>query len=173
VIGSGEVKHMKKLLLLTTLLLTHCTTPYQTKGFTGGYTEMRIAENTYRITISGNARTSAAVLDEYFLRRASEIAIENGFSKFAILGKDVDIRTVTTYTPATTTSTATIDTVAPQVLGTQSVNIQTTSSPATTSQIQRPTLVGTVYLLTEEELPATVGQLVFDAHIILSNYPEK
>jgi hypothetical protein len=101
-------------ILFCAVLVAGCATPYQTNrnlgltGVTGGYSDMLIAENTYRVTVSGNGYTSAPTLDEYLLRRASELTIENGFNYFVISDRNTDIRTVTINQPARTTATATV-----------------------------------------------------------------
>lgn len=131
---------------------------------------MKIADNTYRITISGNGYTSGALAEEHFLRRASEITAENGMSKFVVIDGDLSIRQATSYNPGTTRSTATIDTVAPTVIGSQSVSVQTTHTPATVTQVNRPTFVGTILIFDEMGNSDLAGLRVYDAQIILSNY---
>jgi len=168
---------MKKILfLVSALILSSCATPYQTNrnlgltGVTGGYSDMLIAENTYRVTLSGNGYTSEATLNEYFLRRSSELAIENGFNYFVILNKDSDTRSVTINQPARTTTTATVDTVAPQVSGTQQVNVETRTRPASTRQADFITVVGTIFLVSDNDADDLAGQSIFDARIISSNF---
>lgn len=165
--------------LFCALLVVGCATPYQSNrnlgltGLTGGYSDMLIAENTYRVTIRGNGYTSATTLDEYLLRRAGELTIENGFNYFVILNKNADTRTVTVDQPSRTTSTATIDTVAPQVAGTQQVNVTTTTRSASTTSTEFITLVGTVMMISDGEIADLGNQMLFDARIISSNFADE
>jgi hypothetical protein len=166
-------------ILFCAVLVAGCATPYQTNrnlgltGVTGGYSDMLIAENTYRVTVSGNGYTSAPTLDEYLLRRASELTIENGFNYFVISDRNTDIRTVTINQPARTTATATVDTVAPQVSGTQQVNVTTTTRAASTTNAEFITLVGTVLMVSDENAADLTDQVVFDARIISSNFVDE
>ena len=59
---------MRKLLVATFVallmvglcgLLSGCLTPYQRVGLTGGYDEVQLAENMYRVSFVGNGYTSS------------------------------------------------------------------------------------------------------------------
>lgn len=74
---------MKFIALL--LLLTSCVTPYQPKGFRGGYEEVEVGTNKYMVSFTGNGNTSAITVQQYGLRRARELCNEKGFSDFTAL----------------------------------------------------------------------------------------
>lgn len=60
-------------------------TPYQPSVDGGyGYSEERTGPGEYRITVSGNAATSAQTLWDQLLRRAAEIARDSGRDYFAV-----------------------------------------------------------------------------------------
>jgi hypothetical protein len=71
-------------------------TPYQPSTEGGyGYSDEQIGPGEYRITVSGNAATSAEMLWHQLLFRAAEITLKNGNDYFAVVpletGKLVDI----------------------------------------------------------------------------------
>ncbi len=78
-----------------TLLLAGCmtATPYQpigTEGARGGFDEVRIAPNRYRVSFTGNTLTSRQRVETYLLYRAAELTVEQGFSCFAIEDRATD-----------------------------------------------------------------------------------
>lgn len=75
---------------------TYSPTPYQPAGDGRyGYRDERIGPGEYRITVAGNAATSAQALWGYTLLRAAEIALQRGYDYFTVLpnaaGKPVTI----------------------------------------------------------------------------------
>lgn len=55
------------------LTLASCATPYQQMGYRGGYSDRRIAENTYVIRARVNGFTGEDTAVEYAHRRAGEL----------------------------------------------------------------------------------------------------
>lgn len=71
-------------------LLTSCATPYQSKGFSGGYEDTHIKDNIYFVEFTSNAYTSFSVTAKYFHRRAKEVCEENGYKDYRITSeKDI------------------------------------------------------------------------------------
>ncbi|MCB2112842.1 MAG: hypothetical protein R3C42_00710 [Parvularculaceae bacterium] len=62
--------------------------PADAKGY--GYEETRIETNRYRISFAGDGATPMAVVEDYALLRAAELAIDNGFDWFRIIGRSMD-----------------------------------------------------------------------------------
>ncbi len=62
--------------------------PADKKGY--GYTETRVEADRYRITFAGDGATPQAVVEDYALLRAAELALENGYDWFRVIGKSVD-----------------------------------------------------------------------------------
>jgi hypothetical protein len=86
---------MLMLAVLAVSLLFGCAaTQYQpAKGsYAGGYTDLKIAPNMYRISFEGNAYISGEKAYQYTLYRAAEITKENNFSWFVIMDKDEILR---------------------------------------------------------------------------------
>ena len=53
--------------------VTNEPTPYQPRGFNGGYADRQIAEGVYRIRFHGNIHTPASLAREHWNRRAREL----------------------------------------------------------------------------------------------------
>jgi len=68
-------------LLLSALLTVHCTS-YQPASLSGGFSETRLSETSYRVFFRGNTYTSPERTEKFMLRRAAELALENGFRHF-------------------------------------------------------------------------------------------
>jgi hypothetical protein len=70
--------------LVLTILLASCATPYQPLGLTGGYSEARFDETTYEIAFKANAFTSPDEVQRYILFRAAVLTSEAGFAYFVV-----------------------------------------------------------------------------------------
>lgn len=100
---------MKRLILAATaaLALSACatSTPYQplaARGATtGGYSELRISPDRFRVTFSGNTLTSRETVERYLLYRAAEVTLGEGADWFALTDRHTerDSRTVVTRDP--------------------------------------------------------------------------
>lgn len=81
--------------ILSTLLLTliiSCSTPYKKDGFMGGFSEMKVNEKTWKVDFRGNAYTSSRTVENFALRRAAELTIEQGYSHFVLSESSLDIK---------------------------------------------------------------------------------
>lgn len=77
-------------------LLAACATavgtdyaPADSKGY--GYSQARIEEDRYRIAFAGDGATPPEIVEDYALRRAAEIGIENGFDWFRVVYRTMDV----------------------------------------------------------------------------------
>lgn len=59
-------------------------TRYAPRSITGGYSEVRVADDMYFLTFSGNAYLDVAKVREYFLYRAAELTVGAGRSFFVV-----------------------------------------------------------------------------------------
>lgn len=83
--------------LVMAIGLTACATPtpYQpappgrstTKG---GYSDLQLEPNRYRVTFAGNSVTTRQAVEGYLLFRAAELTVQNGYDWFAIVERDTD-----------------------------------------------------------------------------------
>ena len=69
-------------------------TPYQPAegNFAGGYTDIKIGTDTYRISFEGNAYITGEKAYQYTLLRAAQIAMENKCKWFELLNHDEKTR---------------------------------------------------------------------------------
>lgn len=78
-------------------------TPYQPnvpgRQSSGGFSEMRIEENRYRVNFAGNSLTSRETVEGYLLFRAAEITVEHGYDWFAIADRQTSQSTRTYVEP--------------------------------------------------------------------------
>jgi len=75
---------IKYTLILTTILICGCSTPYQPHGALGGYKSTELDDNTFRVMFKGNQHTKAETVYNYLERRCAEITVENGFEYFIV-----------------------------------------------------------------------------------------
>jgi hypothetical protein len=75
-------------------------TPYQPnirgQATSGGYSEVRLEENRFRVNFAGNSLTSRETVEGYLLFRAAELTVQNGYDWFSILDRQTD-RDARTY----------------------------------------------------------------------------
>jgi hypothetical protein len=75
-------------------------TPYQPnirgQSTAGGFSELRLEPNRFRVTFSGNSLTSRETVEGYLLFRAAELTTQNGYDWFSIVDRDTD-KKVSTY----------------------------------------------------------------------------
>lgn len=78
-------------------------TPYQPniKGQStgGGYSEIRVEPNRYRVNFTGNSLTTRETVEGYLLFRAAELTVESGYDWFAIVDRDTDKKSRTYVEP--------------------------------------------------------------------------
>jgi hypothetical protein len=79
---SPWLKTLAPLLALAALAACAVPTPYQPLTGGLGYEEAKIAPEQYRVSFTGNARTSKEVVDRYLLQRAAELTREQGYDYF-------------------------------------------------------------------------------------------
>jgi hypothetical protein len=75
-------------------------TPYQPnipgQATSGGYSEIRLEPNRWRVNFQGNSLTSRETVEGYLLFRAAELTVQQGFDWFSIVDRDTQ-RTTRTY----------------------------------------------------------------------------
>ena len=72
--------------VLTVVVLAGCATPYQRDGGTGGYSEKRLLEYSFRVSFRGNAFTSRQRTSDFCFLRCAEVTLENGYDYFVLVG---------------------------------------------------------------------------------------
>ncbi|MCY4244136.1 MAG: hypothetical protein OXU41_05900 [Gammaproteobacteria bacterium] len=74
-----------------------CATPYQQRGFTGGFSETQLAENVFEVRFRGNGYTSSERASDFALLRSAELTLEKGF-KYFVVDDDQSISKTTLHT---------------------------------------------------------------------------
>lgn len=64
---------MRTALLGLVMVAAGCMTPYQRRGFAGGYDEQQLPTGEWLVSVSGNGFTSMPTIYSYMHRRAAEI----------------------------------------------------------------------------------------------------
>ncbi len=90
------------------ITLAGCATAYQPQGLKGGFSEIQLEKNVFRITVGGNGYTSLNTTEEMALLRSAELSLKHGFTHFVIVDEKSDYHTVTNmFADQTTISTTT------------------------------------------------------------------
>lgn len=76
------------LLLITVVVLLIQCTPYQSAGFTGGYSETRLDENVWKVHFKGNGYTGLERASDLCLLRSAELCLMNGYTHFSTVDSD-------------------------------------------------------------------------------------
>jgi len=74
------------------LAFVGCATSYQAKSFTGGYSDVRLDANTFRVDFRGNALTSRQTVETHLIRRCAELTAEAGYDYFVTVSSDTEAR---------------------------------------------------------------------------------
>jgi len=87
--AEGTLARLVRTGLVAVLLpLASCATAYQHEKITGGYTDFRLAENTYRVRFKGNNYTSRDKVELFLLYRCAELTEQLGYDHFVLLSED-------------------------------------------------------------------------------------
>jgi len=97
------MKQLSVLLLL--FIVSACATPYQRRGFTGGYSESRLAPNIFRVDFQGNGYTGWDRAYDFMLLRSADLTLQNGFKYFVIVDTKESSTQMVITTPTTTQTT--------------------------------------------------------------------
>jgi hypothetical protein len=76
------------LALSATLAACATATPYQPnvrgQAVSGGFTDVRLTDDRYRVTFSGNSLTNRDTVERYMLYRAAELTLTSGYDWFEL-----------------------------------------------------------------------------------------
>jgi hypothetical protein len=76
------------------VVLAGCMTQYAPKSISGGYSEVRLNEDTIQISVEGNGFTSKDRARNIALLRAAELTLNSGYGRFVIVEKTLSMDTV-------------------------------------------------------------------------------
>ena len=122
------MKTLVTIICLGLTILVGCATPYQSKGFRGGYSEVQLDANTFRVNFIGNGNTSRERVDVFLLYRCAELTALRGYDYFILLSEESENRTESYTTPgtfqATTTHTGYTSTTTGQVTPGETISVR-------------------------------------------------
>ena len=153
-------------LLVVASLILGCATPYAPNSLPGGYSEVQLDKNVFRVTFEGNGYTSQANTEEMALLRSAEVALQNGFTHFQLAGSSSSARQALLPMPSQSTTTGTVSSVG----NTAYLRSTTTTTGGTPLLARFPTVVHTVVCY--DGRPNT-DALVFDAQLVLNSLGPK
>jgi hypothetical protein len=139
---------MKKLIifLFIVILIQGCATTYRSSGLMGGYKEVRLDENVFKVTFKGNRYTSFERAADFTLMRCAELTSNNGYSFFVIIDADSYSSNSTYTTPTTTNTTGSAVKIGDYVIG----SAQSTTYGGQTYNISKPRRTNTIVCFKEK-----------------------
>ena len=81
------------LLFMTIIFFAGCATGYQSLGYTGGYSDMQLGENTFKVSFTGNGHTLQRRATDFTLLRSAELTLEHGYRYFIVNSSEAHTRT--------------------------------------------------------------------------------
>lgn len=75
-------------ILFSFVFIFSCSTPYQPKSMLGGYSEVKILDNLYRVQFEGNQHSKPEKIQNYLMYRCAELTQEMGYDYFAIVSEE-------------------------------------------------------------------------------------
>ena len=83
----------KIVLFISLFVLSGCATGYQPIGFTGGYSDMQLGENSFKVSFTGNGHTLQQRAMDFTLLRSSDLTLKNGYRYFIVNSSETHNRT--------------------------------------------------------------------------------
>lgn len=162
-------------LLFLTMLFSWCATGYHPARFSGGYSDMRLQDDIFKVNFRGNGYTGKGRASDFALLRSAELALENGYKYFAILGESSDVRTSTYTAPVTANTQGSIINTTPVATGggvkvignSASYSSTTTFSGGETYYIDKPSTSMTIQCFKEKS--ENLSAMIYDAEQIKAN----
>jgi hypothetical protein len=160
---------MKKMLIivLSCMVLSGCATGYGRCGLTGGFTDMKIQDNIYKVVFEGNGYCSGERASDFALLRCAELTLENGYYYFVPLEQKSDTKTTGVTTPVTSQTTGRINTFGNSNYQYGSFNATTQSYGGQTMYFNKPET--SLMIACFKEKPENVSAMIYDAEQISTN----
>ena len=168
---------MKQTLTIIPLLfiLASCATGYHPDGFSGGFNDFKLSANTYQVRFSGNGFTSGERAYKYAVRRAAELAKENGYRYFKVINSSSNVDRSAHRTPLVANTSSNYNGTGYgnygyghyNSFGNLSGSSTTTYSGGDVVVIERPSTYITIKLYKNN------ADGLLDSDVILSNFAKK
>lgn len=127
-----------------------CATPYQGRGFSGGYSSIPLASDTQRVTFEANAYTRPEQVEMFLHYRCAELTLRSGQRYFTVLRSENGDRFDEYVTPAASTTVSSRDVAATSSGPVVMTRSQTTYSPGTVYTLVRPARSAVIRMSTGE-----------------------
>lgn len=139
------------LALVAAVVLSGCAVRYGPRipGIQPGYIDQRLGEQTYQVRIGEAWSKDWADLEKFAMYRAAELTKAAGQRYFAVSNATTSISSYTVTTPATATTTGTVN----RVGNTAFINATTTVNPGSSSTIQGGWYTLDFRVLSDADLP--------------------
>lgn len=149
--------------ILFSLCMVGCATAYKRTGFTGGYNDMKIQDDVFKVSFRGNAYTGSGKVEDFVLLRSAEVALNNGYKYFVIIDEKSAMKTSAYTTPVTANTNGVLNSFGNMA----SYNSQTTYSGGQTYIFHKPSSTNTIKCFREK--PENIPTIVYDAAQIQDN----
>jgi len=149
------------------MLVSGCATGYQREGFTGGYTDMKLQDDIFKVGFRGNGYCGSERAENFALLRCAEVALENGYNYFIIVDEKSLNQTSSYTTPVTAQTYGTANVYGGQGYAHGSYSGTTYYSGGQTYFFNKPSAVNTIKCFKEK--PENMPTIVYDAKQIKGN----
>lgn len=146
--------------------LAACATSYQASGLTGGFEEIQLSPNVFQVRFQGNGYTQPERAADFALLRSAEVALENGFTHFAIVDSKDATKLSSYTTPHSSYTTGSANTYGNTTYG----SATTTYQGGQTFIYQKPSTSNTIVCFKEQ--PAHVP-MAYDAAFLRNSLRKK
>jgi hypothetical protein len=92
-------------------------TPYVPKGTLGGYSEVQLDRNVFRVTFEGNGYISRQHTEEKAHLRSAEVALNSGFKYFVVTDGSLEMRGAVPPVPAQSITPGSVTNTIPTTKG--------------------------------------------------------
>lgn len=147
-------------------VLSGCATAYQKDGFSGGFSEVQLSENVWRVNFEGNGYTRGQRAQDLALLRSADLTLLKGFSHFGLLDSKADTSHSTYTTPTTSSTKFSGSSYGNNFAG----RATTTTYGGNTMFISKPSTENTVVMFKGKP---SGGGMVFDAVFICNSIGQK
>jgi len=158
------------LAVFTSALLSGCATHYQRRAFSGGYSEIRLSEDVFKISFSGNAYTTNERVADFCLLRSAEVAVKHGTNNFIIVDSSHDVSRNYHTTPIRAETTGTVQTFG---RGTAYHQSQTRVTGGDTYVISKGQSSITIMLIREKSRIQELSTPVLNAEYVIKSITQK
>ena len=153
-------------LLIILVLCSGCATPYMSEGFMGSFKSTQIQDGMFRVNFRGNAYSHTDRVEDFALLRSAELALENGYKYFVIMGENQETSTVGVTTPVTANTTGNMNMYGGNGYAYGHYRGTTTYSGGNTFFINRPSASMVIQCFKEKP---NVSGMIYDAEQVRTN----